>query len=110
MYQLTATGTDILYEPVTALDNFYFIVDFVLDPFRNFPEKRPASGAGIHCMVFILSNLFFCEHGKGRFGMAGLAMELLESHTYKEVADMTGISTATLARYKSKFIKPVDNF
>lgn len=39
-----------------------------------------------------------------------LAMELLESHTYKEVADMTGISTATLARYKSKFIKPVDNF
>ena len=32
-----------------------------------------------------------------------LAMELLESHTYKEVADMTGISTATLARYKRKF-------
>jgi len=31
-----------------------------------------------------------------------LAMELLESHTYKEVADMTGISTATLARYRRK--------
>ena len=31
-----------------------------------------------------------------------LAMELLENHTYKEVADMTGISTATLARYKKK--------
>ena len=32
-----------------------------------------------------------------------LAMELLESHTYKEVADMTGISTATLARYRRKY-------
>ena len=31
-----------------------------------------------------------------------LAMNLLENHTYKEVADMTGISTATLARYKRK--------
>ena len=31
-----------------------------------------------------------------------LAMELLESHTYKEVADMTGVSTATLARYRRK--------
>ena len=31
-----------------------------------------------------------------------LAMQLLENHTYKEVADMTGISTATLARYKRK--------
>ena len=31
-----------------------------------------------------------------------LAMELLESHTYKEVADMTGISIATLARYRRK--------
>ena len=32
-----------------------------------------------------------------------LAMELLESHTYKETAEMTGISTATLARYKRKY-------
>lgn len=32
-----------------------------------------------------------------------LAIELLESHTYKEVADMTGISTATLARYRRKY-------
>ena len=31
-----------------------------------------------------------------------LAMKLLDSHTYKEVADMTGISTATLARYRRK--------
>lgn len=31
-----------------------------------------------------------------------LAMQLLDSHTYKEVADMTGISTATLARYRRK--------
>ena len=32
-----------------------------------------------------------------------LAMELLENHTYKEVADMTGISTATLARYRRMY-------
>ena len=32
-----------------------------------------------------------------------LALELLESHTYKEVADMTGINTATLARYRKKY-------
>ena len=31
-----------------------------------------------------------------------LAMQLLTSHTYNEVADMTGISTATLARYRRK--------
>ena len=31
-----------------------------------------------------------------------LAMNLLENHTYKEVANMTGISTATLARYRRK--------
>ena len=31
-----------------------------------------------------------------------LALNLLENHTYKEVADMTGISTATLARYRRK--------
>lgn len=31
-----------------------------------------------------------------------LAMHLLGSHTYKEVSDMTGISTATLARYRRK--------
>ena len=31
-----------------------------------------------------------------------LAMQLLDSHTYKEVSDMTGISTATLARYRRK--------
>ena len=29
-----------------------------------------------------------------------LAMELLRGHTYKETSEMTGISTATLARYK----------
>ena len=31
-----------------------------------------------------------------------LAMQLLENHTYKEVVDMTGISTATLARYRRR--------
>lgn len=31
-----------------------------------------------------------------------LAMELLESHTYKEVEAMTGISKATLARYRRR--------
>ncbi len=34
-----------------------------------------------------------------------LAMQLLESHTYKEVADMTAISTATLGRYRRKYKK-----
>ena len=32
-----------------------------------------------------------------------LAMELLESHTYKETSEMTGISTATLSRYRKKY-------
>ena len=31
-----------------------------------------------------------------------LAMELLESHTYNDVAHMTGISVVTLARYRRK--------
>lgn len=31
-----------------------------------------------------------------------LAMSLLDSHSYKEVSEMTGISVATLARYKNK--------
>lgn len=31
-----------------------------------------------------------------------LAMNLLESHSYKEVSEMTGISVATLARYRKK--------
>ena len=32
-----------------------------------------------------------------------LAMELLKTHTYKEVASMTGISTPTLSRYRRKY-------
>ena len=31
-----------------------------------------------------------------------LALKLLENHSYKKVADMTGISVATLARYRRK--------
>lgn len=31
-----------------------------------------------------------------------LAMKLLDSHSYKEVSEMTGISVATLARYKRR--------
>ena len=31
-----------------------------------------------------------------------LAMELLETHSYKRVSEMTGISVATLARYRRK--------
>lgn len=31
------------------------------------------------------------------------AMELLKTHTYKEVVEITGISRATLARYKRKY-------
>lgn len=34
-----------------------------------------------------------------------LAMELLEGHTYKEVEAMTGISKATLARYRRRITK-----
>ena len=34
-----------------------------------------------------------------------LAMNLLEKHSYKEVAEMTGISVATLARYYRKLQK-----
>ena len=34
-----------------------------------------------------------------------LAMNLLESHSYKEVSEMTGISVATLARYHKKLHK-----
>lgn len=33
------------------------------------------------------------------------AMKLLKSHTYKEVVEITGISRATLARYKRKYAK-----
>lgn len=33
-----------------------------------------------------------------------LAMNLLDSHSYKEVAEMTGISVATLARYRKKHL------
>ncbi len=32
-----------------------------------------------------------------------LAIKLLGNHSYKEVAEMTGISVATLARYRKKF-------
>ena len=32
------------------------------------------------------------------------AMELLKTHTYKEVAEITGISRATLARYKQRYV------
>ena len=31
------------------------------------------------------------------------AMELLKTHTYKEVVEITGISRATLARYKQRY-------
>lgn len=32
------------------------------------------------------------------------AMELLKTHTYKEVTEITGISRATLARYKQRYV------
>ena len=36
------------------------------------------------------------------------AMELLKTHTYKEVVEITGISRATLARYKQRYKEDIE--
>ena len=36
------------------------------------------------------------------------AMELLKTHTYKEVVEITGISRATLARYKQRYKEAIE--
>ena len=52
----------------------------------------------------------FREGRPQKFGRAQveMAMELLESNSLKKVAEMTGISTATLSRHKAKRIAPTE--